>query len=354
MALRRTPEFVTDSHRIPHARLAVSSHGHPRRHQHIYFIPVRDTSWHLWETAAYEVFARELTKRGAAVLSYNGHLQTTGPMIDAVVAVAGPLRLRAQGRLEPALSDPEAVSAQLVDTHEDLVVPRYPARTLDVVVPDVAGLVAEHSRIAGSPTLVFVARLPERLAAAYIWDDASGFSTEQVLTGIRLIETVEDGPAIVWIPTDIEALPRVLADWGDRGPKLAVVAASCLADPWFQSEGLHRLQALMPVTILVDVPPDRLVASWTRHNAGISYVNIRVDDAQGEWWAIAFTAVDESLLWFVVGTEATVGLFRQGLEQAANSTLRLAEEWSEVLQAALTTTLAFETTLDFRGVEART
>lgn len=313
-----------------------------------------DELWTRWEESAYDVLANALADDGASVLAYNGHQDTTNAMIDAVAAISGPLSLRGQSRFDPVQSDLGSVSSLLVKTHEDLVVPRYRARVLNVAVADIAQVVDEYSRIDGIPSLQIVSRLPERLAAAYQWEEANGFPADNAVAGIRLVEGDSETSVIVWIPVPFDTLDEVLADWGDRGPVVSVAAASCLVDPEFHESVLKRLTSLMPVTILVDVPPDRLIKSWTRDGATIDYSIVRIDDSAGEWWAVVFTAVDDSLLWFVVGTEATVGLYRQGLGSNAVDRLELGDRWLGPLQSALTATLAFETTLDFGGVEART
>ena len=311
-----------------------------------------DGVWHEWEVAAYDVLALELRRQGAEPLSYNGHLETTAAMIDAVVAAAGPLRLRAQARHEPALSDVEVMSAQLVDIEEALTEPPYRARVLEGPAEGVADVVSEFSRIAGEPALVIDCRLAERLAGAYRWEEGAP-AGDGVLTGIRLAETDDEETTVVWVPVRLDSLPRLLADWSDRGRAVAVVAASCFVEPSFSARGFRQLSELLPVAVLIDVPPDRIQHNWHRDDASISHATVRVDDRAGVWWALAFETGAEDVLWFLLGADPTIGLFRQSLG-AGTSDLRLADERMGLLQLALTSTLAFETTLDFKGVEART
>lgn len=131
-----------------------------------------DELWRDWEVAAYDVVAKAVAGRGGEVLGYDGHLEFTDAMVAVVEERAGRrIGLRGQRLDEPPKSDLEQVSSLLVVTHEDLVGVRYGARVLPVEVDDVAGLVAEHSRIGGAPALVLSAFLPDRLAAMYRWED---------------------------------------------------------------------------------------------------------------------------------------------------------------------------------------
>lgn len=315
-----------------------------------------DGLWRGWEIVAYEVLAEAVAAAGGDVLSYDGHLEFTDAMVAVVAERAGPIRLRGQRPDEPSISDLHQVSSLLVVTHEELVDVRYPTRTLRVDVEDVAGLVDTHSRIAGVPTLVLSALLPDRLKEMYRWDDDSAFaSAGGVVWGVRLIESGDDGgSSIVWIPIEQSDLAAVVELWGDRGPAIGLVAASCLIDVEFQRSGLWAVRDLVPTLMRVDVTPDRLLPSWTRSEEPIALANVRVEDTGGDWRALVFVAVDDDLLWFVVGTEATVGLYRQGLETASVTRLTLDTGWEGPLRTALTATLALDTSLSFDGVEART
>lgn len=169
------------------------------------------------------------------------------------------------------------------------------------------------------------------------------------------METDEDGAsAIVWIPVAEADLATVVGSWAERGPAISLVATSCLIDHDFQTSGFWAVRDLVPTLMRVDVSPDRLLPSWTRSGDPIASANVRVEDTGGDWRALAFVAVDDDLLWFVVGTEATVGLYRQALETAPVTRLELDTGWEAPLQTTLTATLALDTSLSFDGVEART
>ena len=314
-----------------------------------------DSCWRDWEVAAYDVLASALRDAGADVLDYDGHLELTNEMISTVEEAAGPLDLRGQGVEDPRQSDLELACSVLAITREDLVDTPYRARAIEVDIGDVVDLVADHSRVGGIATLVVSALLPERLEAMYRWEEPPVSDIgDGVVFGVRLIEARDDGESlIVWVPIASDDLPLVLERWGERGPAIALVTTGCLIDETFQRSTLAVLKATVPTFLRVDVPPDRLLPSWTRSGDPIRIANIVVEDTSGDWQAIMFVAGDEQLRWIVVGTEATVGLYRQSLETGPVGTLDLGDDWSAPLEAALTATLALETSLSFDGVEAR-
>jgi len=312
-----------------------------------------DELWAHWEHTAYDHLMDWIVEQGGGRLAYNGHQDSTHHLIDLVSTVAGPVRLRAANVSDRPESDLRTVSSILVLVHEDIG--DYTARIVEVEVDDVAGLVAEHSRIDDHPVLVLTARLPERLAATYRWQE-SVINSEHgpPVWGVRLVEPDESGEsAIVWIPLTIEAVPRVIDSWGERGTVIAVVAASCLIDAEWQASELAVVRKLVDTLIWVDVPPDRLMTSWTRDDVEPRLQRIIVNDRSGKWHAAVLEAAEADLQWFVVGSETTVGLFRQALGESP-AALELANRQLTAFRTAVTTTLAFETTLDFGGVEDRT
>lgn len=314
-----------------------------------------DGLWLSWERTAYDVLARALKHQGATTVDYDGHQDFTEAMIQAVEDVVGPIPLRGHPRSTPAQDDLELASSVLVQTREDLVDVPYEARVLDVSIDDLPDLVAEYSRIGGVPVLVVSMLLPERLEAAYRWNATSGVPSHGTACGVRLIESDSCGEsAIVWVPVRLDQLVELLDGWAQRGPAVALATASCLSDPDFAERGLDQLKTLMPTVIQVDVPPDRLMRSWTASGEPIQLANIRGQDTSRSWQALAFVAADDEILWLVVGAEATVGLYRQALETAQVQTLDLGNGWSSVLPIVLTAIVAVETTIDFMGVEGRT
>jgi hypothetical protein len=218
-------------------------------------------------------------------------------------------------------------------------------------------LVDETSRIAGRPSLVLSARLPRRLLDLYQWsaDDVERLrATRSPLVTARVIADDGTGGSVILHPS-LEAPSRLLdlrQRWGERGPVLSMIAASCLIDRAWQEEWVKELRAAGRSIMLIDIELERFAGSWADEDVRAGLVE--VNDPSGGRWAVAVSASNQPVLGLAVGDEITARLLLEQLQRTpairfTHATAHL-DQWRDVLPIALTHLLATESFVDFNGL----
>lgn len=312
-----------------------------------------DAAWDRWELAAYEHLRAALATAGVGVLPFNGHQDGTARLLQVVQERYGDLGLRAAMTDQQRHDDAQLAASVLQQVRHDLAGgERHRAVPVSSVsINDVVSLFSDRPVAGEHPALIVDARPADRLAALYRW--APGQDAPPV--AVRLIGEDENGPVISHIPlTDPAELTELARRWGDRGPFVVCVGASCLAAPGFASRWLTAVPR--PYFVLVDVEPARFVPRWASEGRIVVAVPLAVEDTSGRRAALVFT-VDGQAWWLVVADDITVRLMIEYLRGHLGASLHVESAALEAVRGpaivAITHILATESFTSFDALENR-
>jgi hypothetical protein len=288
-----------------------------------------DDAWDLWEASAYEQLRAALDARGARTMPVTGHQEGTAAVLALVNERYGDIGLRAAMTDEQRRSDASVASSVLQQVRHELGHgDRYRAMLLpSMEAGSVVEALADRPVIDGRPAVVVDARPARRLAALYRWQDNESpaeAGTAAPIVAVRM--SIDDGtPGIVIghavLPAP-EALAALAESWGDRGPLVGCVSASCLADAGWARRWVPPFASAGPLFVLVDVEPERFVPGWVREGRAVIAVGMDIDDTGGRRAALFFTRDDSAIWWLVLGDDVTVRLMGEYLRGELGSRLR--------------------------------
>ena len=354
--LRRGPELVAAAARFAD-RVVAGEYGSAVLHSDgasadLYAAtdPSHDAAWDRWEEVAYEQLRAALDAAGATTLPLNGHLDPTERLVQLTRQTYGDLGLRAAMTDEQRRDDAEVAASVLQQVRHNLT---GGERHRAVLVPpanvaEVVRLLSERPVVGGRPAMIVDARPVERLGALFRWPTGS----PRPAVAIRVMVEDNDGPAVGHVPLAAPAALAALAEgWGDRGPFIFCVAASCLADPAFPNEWLAA--ALRPVFVLVDVEPARFVPRWAADRRTVIAVVLQVENACGRRAALVFSPDDGDSWWLVVADDVTARLMIEYLAGHLDSSLQEnPDALGKVREAALVAVTHILATESFTSFDA--
>jgi hypothetical protein len=320
-----------------------------------------DPAWALWEETAFQHLARELCGVGATVLDgKDGHLSAAAELVALVASAVPGTRLAVDAA--PAAGDRRLIGMVLSHARLWLGEIRWPGRLVtvgtDVELDEVVRVADATSRIGGRPNLVVSVRPSARLLAGYDYPDAEAavlHDRHGPVVGVRSLADDGAGNDVIWLaelPTsgDLRALATA---WNGRGDLTCCVAASCLADPAWQSAWLPALRAAGPLVWLIDVGVSTLASEFgggrTVHGLYLDLERASV----GARRAVAFKVDGVVGTWVFVGDELGVQLITQQVDGLPGVDLRMTRhDWAGALPAlrlVLIDVLRTESYLDLRG-----
>lgn len=318
-----------------------------------------DEVWAAWEEHVFDQFARALESAGGSPLAYNGHQQGAGQIVELARRLHPNLDLRADRPQNRAPDDRSMAGAVISQVRHHHAPELWRAARFDLPVEELV----EHRTgflIAGEPTMILDVRLATRLAQLFRWND----NDRNWLHGRRGPEVAcrligdDDGESVILQsffgdPAELELLTEC---WGDRGPVVSVVAASCLVDAGWVAAWLGPLRRIGHQVMLIDTDLDRFVSNWTRDDVDVGVVTVEVGDSSGGTvYAVAIAASNVDLLWLMVGDEVSTTLFVQQLQATPGLRLAMdrsiAERWTSVIRMVVTNILATESFTDLNGLE---
>ena len=321
-----------------------------------------DPVWALWEATVYEQLALALADAGAQTLALNGHMELTATVLDCARGLAPGLSLRAARIESPAPDDRALSAATIAHMRLDLMPGRRAAALAQRSTDELIEIIDTEQRINGTPTLVVSGRLPQRMIDCYRWDDNDErrlAACTSPLVAARVIAAGQDESMIEHTLLDGPGDLVTLTDgWGDRGPVIAIAAASCFVDRAWAAEWSAPLRQSGLMVVLIDVAAERFVRSWVESGAVVQCAMLRVADTSGVYWAIALQVGEDPSLWLHVNDEVSTKLLRDELRHTSGLTLaerddHLAEREGAVT-GAMTHLLATESFLDLQGLDDAT
>ncbi|MGW5216381.1 hypothetical protein ACWEQA_00795 [Nocardia sp. NPDC004085] len=329
--------------------------------------PRNDAAWQAWEQFIYGEFAEHLTRCGASVLSWDGHVEATRHLTERFATV-GQTRLRVGLPDGPTPTSYEESVAVLATT-------RFPFRTApwpasigymnEVIDPDdFLHVVSQVAAVDGVPDLVFHARLAGRLADSYQWSERARSYLDSLGNGIvvsvkcRVNIGDSDDLEIFHVgfrePSD---MIEILDAWKDRGPFALCVAASCYTDPGFAARWIEPTRKRLPTVVLLDVPTNVLIGSEKpmlpkgRETYGI-YWNLTMTPYTALIWHVE----GQTHLGMYIGDDLATQLIAGQFKDIIGSALTMQDvdwsQWERELSAVIRSIIACESFVDQRALES--
>ncbi|MHD0307218.1 hypothetical protein [Rhodococcus erythropolis] len=354
-------------------RIVLRDFGERHGGVHPLDVGVEDTAldkvWDAWLDVVYEGLGALLTRKGASVVSLNGHLYTA----SVLVRQFGEIGLDASSVHlpdSPESTDLDESTAMLSKTTYRLREALWPATFAyvedDVAMTDLVDALAVRTAVKGVPELVLHARTAGRLADSYAWGETSNRNLDalrntpvvvvKVHTNIGDTDEIEVFHVAMRRADDFVSLLKM---WADRGPTSFCIAASCFADPSFAAQWVEPLRTLISLVVLLDVPIRAI--SGSEQSLLPSGSKISVDHY------LRFTGLPhKAVVWSVEG-QPHVGLFigdslstqliySQILDVNIGGSVSKGEddwsEWEEVLHSTIRSVVSCESHLDLRTFES--